>query len=114
MAIGLNSMPYWSSTGGVAVLATAMFVGGAAAQDQHRGQGRPGPVPDCHRDVGVLPVRHAGVRIAEVDDVDHELAELRQLLGGVHGEGRQDRFERLVGVADPLLADRLVGIVRDR
>ena len=28
--------------------------------------------------------------------------------------GRQDHLEELIGVADPLLADRLVGVVGDR
>ena len=59
-------------------------------------------------------MRHGGVGIAEVDDVDHVLAELRQLFGRIDGPWRQDRLERLVGIADPLLADRLIGIVRDR
>ena len=44
MAIGLNSMPYWSSTGGVAVLAKAMFACGATPLMISTGAGA-GPVP---------------------------------------------------------------------
>ena len=57
---------------------------------------------------------HRGVRVAEVDDIDDELAELRQLLGGVDRGRGQDALEELIGVADPLLADRLVAVVGDR
>ncbi len=57
---------------------------------------------------------HGAIRVAEVDDVDHVLAELGQFFGRVHRPGRQDQLEHLISVADPLLTDRLVGIVRDR
>ncbi len=64
-------------------------------------------------DVRVLPVGHGGIRVAEVDDVDDELAELRQLLGRVDRIRRENDLEELVGVGDPLLPDRLVAVVRD-
>ena len=104
MATGLYSIPYWSS--GMPLDKT----GGA-----HEGQvgGRAGIVPGT-KDVRVLPVRHCGVRVAEVDHVDEVLAELGQFLGGIEAERRQDLLEELIRLGDPFLPGRLVGIVRDR
>jgi hypothetical protein len=59
-------------------------------------------------------VGHRAVGVAEIDDVDHELAELGQLFRSVDGPGRQDPLEELVGIADPFLPDQLVRVVRDR
>ena len=66
------------------------------------------------QDVRVLPVGHRAVRVAEIDDVDHELAELGQLFRSIDGPGGQDPLEELVRVGDPLPPDQLVGVVRDR
>ena len=64
--------------------------------------------------VWVDPVRHRRVGITEVDDVDHELTELCQLLRCIHRPGGKNRLEKLIRLADPLLADWLVGIVGNR
>ena len=57
---------------------------------------------------------HRAVRVAEIDDVDHELAELGQLFRSIDGPGGQDPLEELVRVGDPLPPDQLVGVIRDR
>ena len=107
-------MPYWSSTDGVAVLATAMFVGGAAPLRISTGA-RAGPVP-FH--TAIVTSGFCQWVIVQSGSRKSMMLITNWLSwassSGVSTARRQHGLDQLVRIADPLLADRLVGVVGDR